>query len=455
MTEIAHNPNLNPPAAGTDDSANRRRALVGGIVGYFVDQFDIYLPVIVLAPAMSFFVPKNLDAGTAAIIAAFVFTATLIGRPIGAAIFGVIADRTGRRKATIIAIAGIAVTTLLIGLLPGYASVGLWGIGLLILLRLVDGVFLGGEYTAAIPLAMEWTPKRRRGLASGLITMTSPGALCLISALTLLLLQIFPAGATDSPYSVWGWRIPFFIGAGLAVAFLVYFVRQVPESQAWENAEPAAKHVSPLRQLFTGTNRRSLLQVFVLMTGIWIALNISASVLPGLTSKVAGLTPTQLTVALIIASAASAVTYPLAGLLSQRVGRRPFYIGVGLLVAVVGAGATAALAAAAAPGFGLAVLLLTVAFVVGILAFGPIAAYMTERFPAALRSTGYGIGYSLALVIPAFYAYYLVGLGDLFGPTYASAILMAIGGLLIAVGALLGPETRDVDMGATASASQH
>ncbi|MCF7552322.1 MULTISPECIES: MFS transporter [Pseudonocardia] len=444
MTETAHSPDQDQPVAL--DRANRRRALTGGIVGYFVDQFDIYLPVIVLAPAMGYFVPPGLDAGTTAIIAAFVFTATLLGRPVGAAIFGVIADRTGRRKATIIAIAGIAVTTLLIGLLPGYASVGLWGIALVILLRLVDGVFLGGEYTAAIPLAMEWTPKRRRGLASGLITMTSPGALCLISAMTLLLLQIFPAGSPDSAYAVWGWRIPFVIGALLAAGFLVYFVRRVPESEAWANAEPAAKRVSPLRQLFTGANRRSLGQVFVLMTGVWIALNISASVLPGLTSKVAGLTPTQLTVALIIASAVSAVTYPIAGVLSQRIGRRPFYIGVGLLVAVVGGGATALLAGATDPGFGLATLLLTVAFVVGILTFGPIAAYMTERFPAALRSTGYGIGYSLALVVPAFYAYYLVGLGALFGTTYASAILMAIGGLLVSVGAWLGPETRDVDM---------
>ena len=76
------------------------------------------------------------------------------------------------------------------------------------------------------------------------------------------------------------------------------------------------------------------------MTGVWIALNIAASVLPGLTSKVAGLTPNQLTSALVNASAVSTVSYPLGGLLSQRIGRRPFYIGVGLLVAVVGARAT-------------------------------------------------------------------------------------------------------------------
>ena len=447
MTEIAHTHALRPPSPEADSTTvKRRRALVGGVAGYFVDQFDIYLPVIVLAPAMSYFVPSDLDAGTATIIAAFVFTATLIGRPVGAAIFGVIADRTGRRRATIIAISGIAVATLLIGLLPGHASVGLWGISLLILLRLLDGVFLGGEYTAAIPLAMEWTPKHRRGLASGLITMTAPAALCVISGLTLVLLQIFPAGAPDSPYAVWGWRIPFVIGALLAVAFLVYFVRNVPESEAWENAEPTAARVSPLRQLFTGANRRSLAQVFVLMTGVWVVLNISASVLPGLAAKVAGLTPTQVTVALIVASAVSTLTYPLAGALSQRIGRRPFYVGVGLLIIVVGSGATALLAGSTAPGFGAALLLLTIAFTVGILAFGPIAAYMTERFPAALRATGYGIGYSLALVVPAFYAYYLIGLGAIVTPTYAPAVLMAIGGVLVALGGAIGPETRDADM---------
>ena len=183
MTSSVHD---DRPAGAAAQSPERRRALTGGITGYFVDQFDIYLPVIALAPAMAFFVPPGLDASTRTIIGAFIFTATLLGRPIGAMIFGVLADRTGRRKATIIAITGIAVTTLLIALLPGYSSIGIWAVVLLIALRLLDGVFLGGEYTAAIPLAMEWTPKRRRGLASGLITMTSPLALCLISLLTLL-----------------------------------------------------------------------------------------------------------------------------------------------------------------------------------------------------------------------------------------------------------------------------
>lgn len=426
-------------------SPERRRALTGGITGYFVDQFDIYVPVIALAPAMAYFVPADLDASTRTIVAAFIFTATLLGRPIGAAIFGVLADRTGRRKATIIAIAGIAVTTMLIALLPGYASIGLWAVALLIALRLLDGVFLGGEYSAAIPLAMEWTPKRRRGLASGLITMTSPLALCLISLLTLMLLQIFPSGSADSPYATWGWRIPFVIGSLLAVMVLIYFVKYVPESEGHQ-AKTSTKQVSPLRELFLGSHRRTLLQVFVLMTGIWTVLNVTVTILPKLASTAAGMTPTQLTFALVIASLISAATYPPAGMVSQRFGRRPFYIGTGLLVAVVGAGTLAVLGRSGGIGFWASTALLSVAFTVGILAFGPVAAYMTERFPSSIRATGYGIGYSLALVLPAFFAYYLLGLEALVGPTLAPAALVAIGGLLTAVGAWLGPETRDVDM---------
>lgn len=443
MTTSAHA--TAPDRADTERSPQRRRAIVGGIAGYFVDQFDIYVPVIALVPAMVYFVPPDLDTGTRTIIAAFVFTATLLGRPLGAVIFGVLADRTGRRRATITAMAGISVTTLLIGLLPGHAAVGLWSIALLILLRLIDGVFLGGEYTAAVPLAMEWTPQRRRGLVSGLITMTSPLALCLISLLTLMLLQIFPAGSASSPYAVWGWRIPFLLGALLAAVLLVYFVRRVPESEAWDRSD-AAERVSPLRELVSGSNRRSLVQVLVLMTGIWTVLNVVVTVLPQRTSEIASMTPTQLTVAMAIASAVSALTYPPAGVLSQRIGRRPFYVGAGLLIAVIGAVTMGVLGSVDALGPVAATTLLTIAFALGIVTFGPIAAYLTERFPASLRSTGYGIGYSLALVVPAFFAYYLLGIRALVGHELAPAVLVAIGGLLVAVGGRLGPETRDIDM---------
>lgn len=449
--QLADRPDgVNTDTAEPRDSAgtarDRRRALTGGITGYFVDQFDIYVPVIALAPAMAYFVPEDLDAGTATIIGAFIFTATLIGRPIGAVIFGLLADRTGRRRATIIAMIGIAITTLAIAFVPGHSDIGLGAVALLLLLRLLDGVFLGGEYTAAIPLAMEWSPKQRRGLASGLITMSAPVALALISLMTLGLLQIFPAGSADSAYAVWGWRIPFVVGALLAAITLYRFIKYVPESEGGQEGTPPEKKVSPLKELFLGSQRGALLQVFLFMTGVWLVLNVTVSVVPGLTSAAGGLTASQLTVALAIASIVSAISYPLIGIASQRYGRRPIYLFVGVLVAVVDGVTGAVLARSTGLGYGAAIALLSVAFTVGILAFGPIAAYMTERFPAALCATGYGVGYSLALLIPAFYAYYRIGLEHIVGVALAPAALVVIGGVLITVGACFGPETRDVDM---------
>jgi hypothetical protein len=96
----------------------------------------------------------------------------------------------------------------------------------------------------------------------------------------------------------------------------------------------------------------------------------------------------------------------------------------------------------------LTVVLASVIAVCTISSFGPIAAYLTERFPASIRASGYGVGYSLALIVPAFYAFYLSGLSSFMPNYYAPIPLIVLAGLLISVGAYLGPETKDVDMGA-------
>src|SRR5690606_768270 len=131
--------------APADDPEKARAAVRAGVLAYFVDQFDIYLPIVVLAPATAYFQSTDLDPQTSAILTALVFASTLIARPLGAAVFGHFADTTGRKKTTLVAVAGFGITTLLIACLPGYASIGLWSVGLLIALRFVDGFFLGGE----------------------------------------------------------------------------------------------------------------------------------------------------------------------------------------------------------------------------------------------------------------------------------------------------------------------
>ncbi|TQC42961.1 MFS transporter [Rhodococcus sp. WS4] len=424
-----------------------RKAVRAGIFSYFVDQFDIYLPIVVLAPAAKYFEGTHLSAGTASILSALVFASTLIGRPFGAAVFGHIADTVGRRKATLTAVAGFGITTLLIAFLPGYASIGLWSIGLLIALRFIDGFFLGGEYTAAVPLAMEWSPKSRRGFISGLITCTSLGASAIIAAITLLLLNVMPSNGVDSAYSQWGWRIPFLVGTVLAVLLFRSYLKEVEDESAV--AESITRHRSPLRDLF-GVHRRSLAQVLVFMTGTWMATNVGLAVLPGQLKTLVGLTSIQSTIVMLVFAAVPAIAYPMLGTLSQKVGRRRYFFAYGIVVAVGGA-TSYALLLQLGKTFVVAIILGAIVGVCTICTFAPIAAYLTERFPAAVRASGYGVGYSLSVIVPAFYAFYVSGLTSLFSAQVAPVILLVIAGVLISVGGAIGPETKDIDMGASAS----
>ncbi|WP_037062804.1 MFS transporter [Pseudonocardia acaciae] len=429
------------------DDRKARAAVRAGALAYFVDQFDIYLPIVTLAPATAYFQSRDLDPATTAILDALVFVSTLIARPIGAAVFGHFADRTGRKNTTLVAVAGFGVTTLLIALLPGYQSIGMWSVGLLIALRFVDGFFLGGEYTTAVPLAMEWSSKRRRGLNSGLITATSPGAYSVIALITLGLLAVLPSAGVDSAYAQWGWRIPFVIGSVLAALLFVSYWRTVEESRPGGGG---GETTSPLVALFTGAHRRDLAQVFVLMTGVWLANNMANAVMPGLLKSHLGLTSSQVTVTMVVATAASALSYPLFGHLSQVVGRRRFYLGIGLAMAVGCSAAYAALVTVGTslgPSLGAALPLAVVVEVLGIGTFGPIAAYLTERFPVEIRASGYGVGYSLALIVPAFYAFYLNGLGAVMPSYFGPVALVVLAGLFVLVGAVIGPETKDNEMG--------
>jgi MFS family permease len=418
-----------------------RTAVRGGALAYFVDQFDIYLPIVVLAPATLYFQSASLSASTTALLSSLVFASTLVGRPLGALIFGHFADTVGRKRTTLVAVAGFGITTLAIACLPGHQTIGTWSVGLLIALRFVDGIFLGGEYTTAVPLAMEWSPRHKRGLYASLITSTSPWAYATIAAITLLLLQLLPAAGLHSSYVQWGWRVPFLVGALLAAVLFRYYLKQVHEPPAALTGE---RHKLPFVRLVV-RYPKALAQVFVLMTGVWLATNMEAAVTPAQLKAHLELSSKQVTLTMLVINASAALSFPVFGVLSQRIGRRRFYIGYGLGVLTIGAGAYSLLMTSGG-GFGAALgwgVLIGV-FTVG--TFGPIAAYLTERFPASIRSTGYGVGYSLAIVAPAFYQFYLRQFEGVVSAHMAPAILIVLAGALISLGGFLGPETKDVDM---------
>src|ERR1700731_1992185 len=136
---------ISPPAvalvtANTPLEERKRSAIRGAFFSEFIDLFDIYLPAVILAPVLAFFQPAHLSEGAEGIMASLVFVRTLLGRPIGAVLFGFLADRIGRRTASIYSVSGFGILTLLIALLPGYQTIGISSYLLLILLRFLDGI---------------------------------------------------------------------------------------------------------------------------------------------------------------------------------------------------------------------------------------------------------------------------------------------------------------------------
>jgi MFS family permease len=322
-------PYLNPDlAAPTTAELIARRAVRAAYVGYFVDMFEVYLPIAVLAPALEYFIPAGLSAAAKATIFSVIFAISLMGRPIGSMVFGHFGDRLGRRRVTLISVAGFAVATLLVAALPGYATWGSASVAALLVLRLADGIFVGGEYTAANPLAMEYSHKEKRGLNAALIHVGYPAALVCVSLLTALILKLAPSGDAGSAYAVWGWRIPFVIGALLAGALYLYYYFMVPESEVWRSSHKIA---APLKAVFTGADLRRLGQLIVVMSGAWLTLDTTVAALPGVINTVLGVKSPNVNTGMLIGAAISMPIYPLMGILSQKFGRRPMIAILGLL----------------------------------------------------------------------------------------------------------------------------
>lgn len=435
-----------PDAIAAPIDERRRAAIRGAFFSEYIDMFDIYVPIVVLTPVLFFFQPAHLPRGEEALLASLVFITTLLGRPIGAFLFGLVADRIGRRMASIYSVSGFGLITLLIAALPGYQSIGVASYWLLVLLRFLDGICLGGGYTGAMPLAMEYSRKSERGFVGGLILAAFPAAYVTINLVAMAVFALVPLHGLNSPYAQWGWRIPFVIGAALAGLLVLYYVFKVSESEIWiaETAEGTQK--LPLTDLIAGRSGRNLLQVLLLMTGFWLTQNLITIFIPAtLLFHFLHLSKFQLTSTLLISYALLFFSYIGSGMLGQRVGRRRFFVVAGPLIATVGAAIMYVLVGV--PGLSLPTIVVLVC-VLSILVTSPwgvIVTYINERFVTDVRATGFGVGFSLSVIIPSFYAFYMNWLGDLMPFRYTPVVLLVIGGLIGMVGALLGPETRDVD----------
>lgn len=223
---------------------------MAGILGNAIEWYDFALyGHFSLFIGQTFF-PKE-QPGLAMLAAFAVFSVSFFMRPLGALLFSAIGDRYGRKRALSLSMLGMAIPTAGIGLLPAFADIGYTATALLVLLRLFQGLSLGGEMGGAVTYVMEHTPERRIGLASSLIQAST----CLGLLAGTLISSGISAVLTEAQFALWGWRIPFLLG--LAAAWIGWQIRRrMPESALYELAKAEDRLVSnPIRRVFARHKR--------------------------------------------------------------------------------------------------------------------------------------------------------------------------------------------------------
>jgi MHS family proline/betaine transporter-like MFS transporter len=323
------------------------------------------------------------------------FALAYLMRPVGAVVFGHIADRHGRRPMLLISMAVMSVAMLLTALLPTYGQVGAAAGWLLLLLRCVMGFSVGGEYTGVIAYLLEGSRPERRGLIASLAAAASEvGALLAVavSALTVSLMS-------EADLASWGWRIPFLVGAALAGT--VWLARStMEESPDFERLrEQGVLEARPLHHALAH-QRGGLLRAFAISSFGSVTYYVGISYVPAFLTSVGAMDEGGALWLSTIAAVAVIVVTPVVGLLSDKYGRKPALIVLGVLGAALPIALFSTMAGVEADAWvGHALLGAVVLALVagGVSAVGAIAT--GEQFGEASRASGLGLGYTLATVI--------------------------------------------------------
>ncbi|HET8602623.1 MAG TPA: MFS transporter [Marmoricola sp.] len=418
-----------------------RKAALASTVGTTIEWYDYFLygtAAALVFPSVFFPHASHYVGQLESFATYFVGFAA---RPIGAAIFGHWGDRIGRKATLIVTLLMMGLATTLIGVLPGASTWGNAAPLILILLRVVQGVAVGGEWSGSVLLSMEWGDQRKRGLfgsfpqlgvASGLILGT--GFMTILSSTT-----------SDAAFSSWGWRIPF-LGSLLLVAIGLYIRLQILETPMFAKALTEKRiRRTPIVEVIKEHPKEILLSALVRMSEQMPFYVVTAFVLSYLTDDAHGYSKNFALIGTLVAAAVEFVLIPVFGRMSDDLGRKRLYMIGAALTGVWGFAYFAMLDS------GLKWLVF-VALVLGLIPhamqYAPQASLIAESFPTSLRYGGAGLGYQLASIVAggpaALVATWLI---HTFDSGYAVAVYMLVSAVitLAAAAALRDHSTSDID----------
>ncbi|MEV6638685.1 MFS transporter [Amycolatopsis sp. NPDC051371] len=412
--------------------AQLRRAVLSSYFGSVIEYYDFLLYATASAVVFTKVFFSNLDPVLGTIASLGTFTTGYLARPIGGIIFGHFGDLLGRKRMLVITMSMMGIASTLIGVLPTYAQIGVWAPVLLIVLRVLQGIAVGGEWGGAVLMSAEHATSRR-GLWASFTNAGAPSGM----VVSTLLLTLMGAVTTDAQFLSWGWRVPFLLSVVLLAIGL--FIRlKVDETPVFAAARRTAG--APLLEVLRHHPKNLLLAIGVGF-GAFVAQGTLTTYL--LSYAVHAGFPRQTVLNAITVSSVGAVIGIIGySALSDRVGRRPVVIAGAVAMGVVGFLLFPLIDSGSAA-------LLTLAVVLGQsiahpAMYGPLAALYTELFATRSRYTGASLGYQIA------------GLGAGVGPVVFAAVagsgtavistVIAACCLLTVVCVLVLRESRDVDL---------
>lgn len=427
-----------PTAAVPRDAREGRKALIAGGIGTFVEYYDFSLFAYSATIIATLFFPEG--NRTAALLGTFaIFGATFFFRPLGGIIFGHMGDRVGRRNTLSTVVLLMGISTVLMGLLPTYAQIGVLAPILLFALRLLQGVSTGGEFSGGATFLTEYAPYNHRGLWASFIGSSAVFGFVIGGLVSLL----FSLGLSEDALNAWGWRLPFLLAGPVALVGLYLRLRlqETPAFRAVEQADQvdSAPIVDVLRN-----HLRSVLLLIGVATVNAVAFYTVSSYLSTYLVETVGLDRTTALLSNILALMVYVLGIPFFGLLSDRVGRKPVLLAgcAGILLLslpgylIIGSG-----------GLGTAI----VGQMLLVLPLTTIAACVVvvqvELFQTKTRYSGSSIGYNVAYALfggtaPFVSAFLVERTGSSLAPAWYGMAIAAVAFLVV----LRLPETHNIPL---------
>ena len=417
---------------------SRGKVVIASLVGTAIEFFDFYIyatAAVIVFPHIFF--PQG-DATVATLQSLATFAIAFIARPIGSALFGHFGDRVGRKTTLVASLLTMGISTVVIGLLPGYDTIGVFAPLLLALARFGQGLGLGGEWGGAALLATENAPAKKRALYGSFPQLGAPIGFFFANGTFLLLSWLL----TDQQFMSWGWRVPFVLSAVLVIIGL-YVRISLHESPVFAKVQKEKKQVRvPIGTLLSKHLGATILGTFIMLatyTLFYIMTVYSMSYGTAPVPAGLGFSRNSLLWMLMVAVIGFGVMVPIAGLLADRFGRRKTMIVITLGILLFALLFPTLMASGSQA---MMMLFLLIGLSIMGLTFGPMGALLPELFSTEVRYTGASFSYNLSSILGASVAPYIAAWLNANYGLFAVGLYLAAMALLTLIALIACKETR-------------